>query len=358
IYTYVHSKHLGDHDGLLYDDQHVQFGFVFNSEDGVEYKVNGDAVTDGVKAYTDYNKRGEFLEEEISLELESRGKSKNTTIIVGRGKGENAAPVISFVEPDRGPVSGGTKVSVRGNNFRQGAKVYFGAKIADNIQFLSQKELGAVTPPGNKGIVDVKVVNPDNKEAIFKNGFTYEDIPAPKIFSLEPDRGVTDGGTDVTINGKDFINGAKVYIGDECKAVTFVSSSKIVCRTAPHKKGAVDVTVRNPDGQQDTMSGGFTYYEANPKVDWCNIQWPYEITVVVNNESDAVYSQVYEEGITEGIGKGSGIKAQLGYGSASDNPELWKWTDAVYNVDSGNNDEYMGKITPDKTGVYLFAYRY
>ncbi len=358
IYTYIHSKHLGSHDGLLYIDQHVQFVFVFNSEDGVEYKINGDAAIDGVKAYTDYNKRGEFLEEEISLELESRGKSKNTTIIVGRGKGENVAPVINFIEPDRGPINGGTKVSVRGKNFKQGAKVYFGTKLANNIQFLSSTEIGCETPPNNKGSVDVKVVNPDNKEATFKNGFTYEEVPAPKILSVEPDKGVVEGGTDVTINGKDFVNGAKVYVGDECKNITFISSSKLSCKTSPHKKGIVDVIVRNPDGQQDMLAGGFTYYESNPKVDWCNIQWPFELTVVVNNESDTIYSQVYEEGVTEGIGQGGGIKAQIGYGESNDNPELWNWVDANFNVDVGNNDEYRGYLKPDRVGDFAYAFRY
>ncbi len=358
IYTYIHSKHLGDHDGLLYMDQHVQFVFVFNSEDGVEYKVNGDAVTDGVKAYTDYKNRGEFLEEEISLELESRGKSKNTTIIVGHGKADSVAPIITIVEPDRGPISGGTKVSIRGKNFKLGAKAFFGLKQGEDIQFLSEMELGVITPSGSKGSVDVKVINPDNKEALFKSGFTYEEVPSPKILSVDPDRGVTEGGIDVTINGKDFINGARVFIGDECMSVTFISSSKMVCKTASHKKGVVDVMVKNPDGQQDILTGGFTYYEANPKVDWCNIQWPYELNVIVNNESDAIYSRVYEEGVTEGIGQGSGIKSQIGYGNSSDNFDKWKWKDAVYNVDEGNNDEYVAKITSDSVGVYAFVYRY
>ena len=362
VYTYLHSKHLGAHDGLLYLDQHVQFVFVFNSEDGVEYKVQGDAATDGVKAYTDYANRGEFLEEEISLELESRGKSKNTTIIVGRGKGDNAAPVISFVEPDRGPVSGGTSVSIRGKNFKSGVKVYFGANQGQEVQLLNSSEIGVKTPAGNKGSVDVKVVNTDGKEAVFKNGFTYEEIPAPKILSISPDKGVTDGGTDVTINGKDFKSGARVFIGDECTNVVFVSSEKLTCKTAPHKKGVVDVVVKNPDGQQDMLQGGFTYYEANPKVDWCNLQWPYEMTVIVNNETDAVYSQVYEEGVTEGVGQGSGIKGQLGYGEPtidpSINPDKWVWVDGKFNVDAGNNDEYMGKITPDKTGTFAYTFRY
>ncbi|MCX7944253.1 MAG: IPT/TIG domain-containing protein, partial [Deltaproteobacteria bacterium] len=358
IYTYLHSKHLGVHDGLLYMGQHVQFVFVFNSEEGIEYKVNGDAVVDGVKAYTDYGKRGEFLEEEISLELESRGKSKNTTIIVGRGKGETATPIITFVEPDKGPITGGTKVSIRGKNFKQGAKVYFGTKLAENIQFLNTQELGAQTPPNNKGSVDVKVVNPDNKEAVFKNGFTYEDIPAPKIFSVTPDKGITEGGTEVTISGKDFMSGAKVFIGNECKMVNFIDSSKLICKTSPHKKGIVDVIVKNPDGQQDTLSSGFTFYEANPKVDWCNIQWPLEVTVVVNNETDTIYSQVYEEGVTEGIGQGKGIKAQLGYGDVASFPGSWIWVNAVFNVDVGNNDEYMARLIPNKVGEYNYAFRY
>lgn len=358
VYTYLHSKHLGVHDGLLYLDQHVQFVFVFNSEDGIEYKVNGDAVADGVKAYTDYNKKGEFLEEEISLELESRGKSKNTTIIVGRGKGEDAAPVITFVEPDRGPVSGGTNVSIRGKNFKSGAGVYFGRNKGVDVHFLNSSELGVKSPPGSKGSVDVSVTNPDGKTAVFKNGFTYEESPAPKILSVKPDRGVVEGGTAVSINGSDFQSRARVYIGNECSDVQFVSSSELHCKTTAHKKGVVDVVVKNPDGQQDILLGGFTYYEEHPKVDWCNIQWPYELSVIINEESDAIYSQVYEEGVTEGVGRGSGIKSQLGYGNPSDDLLQWKWIDAVYNVDVGNNDEYLGRLQIEVAGPYAFAYRY
>ncbi len=362
IYTYLHSKHLGTHDGLLYLDQHVQFVFVFNSEDGVEYKVNGDAVMDGVKAFTNYNNREEFLEEEISLELESRGKSKNTTIIVGRGKGETAAPIITFVEPDRGPVSGGTNVSIRGKNFKEGAEVYFGQNKSSVVQFLSSSELGVKSPQGSKGTVDVVVKNPDGKSATFKNGFTYEETPAPKILSISPDKGVVEGGTEVTINGSDFASGAKVYIGEECDNVIFVSASKLTCKTKPHKKGVVDVTVKNPDGQQDTLSGGFTYFEEHPMVDWCNLQWPYEITVIINSESDAIYSQVFEEGVTEAAGQGSGIKGQLGFGGISDDPTIdpakWAWVDTTYNVDSGNNDEYLANLKPASSGVFAYAFRY
>jgi hypothetical protein len=158
------------------------------------------------------------------------------------------------------------------------------------------------------------------------------------------------------------MNGAKVYIGDECQSVVVVSPQRITCKTAPHKKGTVDVVVKNPDGQQDLLAQGFTYYEANPKVDWCNIQWPYEMTVVVNNESDSIYSQVYEEGVTEPIGQGRGIKGQLGYGRAQDNPTIddkkWIWVDAKFNVDAGNNDEYFARLTPSEEGDFLYAFRY
>jgi hypothetical protein len=39
------------------------------------------------------------------------------------------------------------------------------------------------------------------------------------------------------------------------------------------------------------------------------------------------------------------------------NPD-WIWVGAAFNVDVGNNDEFMGQLTPEAVGVFDYAYRY
>jgi hypothetical protein len=53
--------------------------------------------------------------------------------------------------------------------------------------------------------------------------------------------------------------------------------------------------------------------------------------------------------------------AQLGFGPATANPEYqpgWSWTPASFNVQSGNNDEYMASFTAPGAGDYRYAYRF
>lgn len=49
------------------------------------------------------------------------------------------------------------------------------------------------------------------------------------------------------------------FDGLDCTNTIFVNDTTITCDTPPHAAGLVDVVVTNPDGQQDTLSNGFTY---------------------------------------------------------------------------------------------------
>lgn len=85
-------------------------------------------------------------------------------------------------------------------------------------------------------------------------------IPAPEISSIDPESGPTDGGTDVTISGTGFIDGATVSFGGEAAtAVAYTDSTELVATTPAEAEGAVDVIVTNPDAQFDTLVDGFTY---------------------------------------------------------------------------------------------------
>lgn len=100
-------------------------------------------------------------------------------------------PVITRVEPNKGPTAGGTLVTITGDNFRftddgnddNDAKVYFGTLEAGEITVVSYTTITCITPAHEEGACDVVVRNPgpDFGEATLKNGFTYEGGEVPEI---------------------------------------------------------------------------------------------------------------------------------------------------------------------------------
>jgi hypothetical protein len=103
--------------------------------------------------------------------------------------------------------------------------------------------------------------SPDNGStwATIPSSF-YTSLPGATITSVSPLTGSMAGGTNLTITGTAFASGATVTVGGgTCTNVAFVSATTLTCRTPSGALGAVDVTVRNPDTQQSTKTGAFTY---------------------------------------------------------------------------------------------------
>lgn len=91
-------------------------------------------------------------------------------------------PSISQVQPNSGPVAGGTTVIVQGANFQPGATVTFGGRSATNVIVTSPGAVFAVTPAGSQaGLTNVTVTNPDGRSATLFNGFTYVSYPAVNV---------------------------------------------------------------------------------------------------------------------------------------------------------------------------------
>jgi IPT/TIG domain len=87
---------------------------------------------------------------------------------------------------------------------------------------------------------------------------------APRIDRVTPDNGLPGGQTVVTIAGAGFQAGASVTFGGvEATAVTVIDASTIIATTPAHAAGAVDVTVRNADGQSSTLPAAFRYVSCN-----------------------------------------------------------------------------------------------
>ncbi|MEW5848702.1 MAG: IPT/TIG domain-containing protein [Myxococcota bacterium] len=169
------------------------------------------------------------------------------------------APSVAAVSPPRGPSSGGTEVLVSGSGFHQGSAVYFGAGQSPSVQVLSNTLLQAITPPGPKGLVDVRVVSPDGQASTLSAGFEY--VAPPSVTSLTPATGPSTGGTVLVLTGAELQDGVRVTVGGVDAAVDRADDGTLVVTMPPGTAGNATVVVINPDGQQ---SGGVTFTYVNP----------------------------------------------------------------------------------------------
>lgn len=99
---------------------------------------------------------------------------------------------------------------------------------------------------------------------------------------------------------------------------------------------------------------------ATAEVDYCDVQFPTSLMLAPGASSGAVYGQIYEAGATVAAGESALIRAQLGYGPVTANPELgtgFTWVNAAYNVQAGNNDEYQASFFAPLPGSYRYVYR-
>jgi len=178
-------------------------------------------------------------------------------------------PKVADLIPASGPVAGGTVVNVTGSDFVDGAKVLFGGTPAPNMTFIDAGSLLAVTPPGEVGFADVTVLNPDGQGVTVKAGFQYvlPTKPAPKLFGVVPSLGPESGGTTILVTGASLTGDGMLYIAMKpVKQFAFINASVVSGVTPPGTPGTAAVSFVAGDGQEATLSNGYTYVPA-PKID-------------------------------------------------------------------------------------------
>ncbi|NLU49044.1 MAG: hypothetical protein GXX09_01345 [Syntrophomonadaceae bacterium] len=194
-------------------------------------------------------------------------------------------PTITSIDPSEGSCQGGTNVAITGTNFRDQVEVYFGTQPATVLEKSATRlvvRTPAYTLPRavDSVAVNVTVTNTaDYGSVTMMNGFTYRRVESqPIIKAITPDKGSTQGGTTVVIDGDNFRSGCRVFFGTvEATSVTYNSYNKLTVLTPPHAKGAVDVAVRNPapDYAEAIKPNGFTFEETVSPVptDFDGILW-------------------------------------------------------------------------------------
>lgn len=165
-----------------------------------------------------------------------------------------AAPVISTISPNNGPLAGGTFITITGTDFLSGATIDVGGTPCAGTAFVDSMTMTCTTPSGT-GASSVTLTNPDSQTAT--STFTFN--PLPTISSISPSGSPPAGGQTIIISGTGFISGATVSVGGSaCTSVAVSSSTTISCIT-PAGSGTVGVTVTNPDGQAVTLPSALTY---------------------------------------------------------------------------------------------------
>lgn len=165
-----------------------------------------------------------------------------------------APPTVTGINPDQGPVGGGTQVSISGTNLSGATAVDFGSTAATSYTVDSATEITAVSPPSSAGTADVTVTTAGGTSAT-SAGDEFTWVAAPTVTAVTPTSGPGSGGTSVTVTGTGFSGVTGVDFGSVPAASFSVSSStSITAVSPPAPTGTVNVTVTTAGGTSATSA--------------------------------------------------------------------------------------------------------
>jgi subtilase family serine protease len=160
-------------------------------------------------------------------------------------------PTITSISPTS-KIEGGAKftLTVNGANYTSGATINWNG-TALVTKFVSSAKLTASVPAtdiSSAGTALITVSDPSPGGTSNSATFTI-DNPKPVITSLSPNNAIVDGaGFTLTVNGKDFINGAVVNWAGSARTTVFVSATELTATINAAdivKAGKFKVTVTN-----------------------------------------------------------------------------------------------------------------
>ncbi|MBF0673279.1 MAG: IPT/TIG domain-containing protein [Salinibacterium sp.] len=167
-----------------------------------------------------------------------------------------APAVIATIDPNTGPETGGTVVTITGTDFTGATGVTFDGVAGTDFTVVSDTEITVTTPAGTPGVVDVIVEKGTVPSA--PGTFTYK--AQAVIDTVSPDEGPEAGGTEVTISGSCFTGAVDVLFGSVSATSFTVVNDTTITAVAPAGVGTVDITVVGGVTCSDvTDPDGYTY---------------------------------------------------------------------------------------------------
>lgn len=181
-------------------------------------------------------------------------------------------PNIVTASPNSGPVNGGTRITLFGNNFQAPVQVLFGTAEAHIIGDVRFDSIIVEAPPAHDalgslatvGTADITVVNINSgTRATLSQGFHY--TPDMAITGITPLTAPATSTVDMTINGLGLDGRLQVTVGGREVQVIRTSGTSILVRIPPSTNpctgaGGGTVIVTNLDtGITTTSTQSFTY---------------------------------------------------------------------------------------------------
>ncbi len=186
----------------------------------------------------------------------------------------------------------------------------------------------------------------------------------PAIVSVDPTETTEAGLEVITLVGSGLTGVTSATVGGQpCTPIAHVSDNEITCSVPPMSWGDYDVSVS--DGvDTSTLYGAFRYTSfEDDLLAWCDLQFPPTETINVGVPTELIFGRVYEPGVTLAAGAPTapGFIGQVGYGPIGVDPRDepgWRWHDAYWHMQYGNDDEYYASLTLYTAGTYSYTYRF
>jgi alpha-tubulin suppressor-like RCC1 family protein/sugar lactone lactonase YvrE len=256
-------------------------------------------------------------------------------------------PTISSLSHTKGRLSGGNTILIGGTNFDPtDAAVFVGGISAEVTYRYSNATLGITVPSSaTSGTVDVKVVNPDGREATLQNAYTYTTDPI--IDLTNQTTGLINSTINSSIQGDNFDAAATVTVGGIPAQILYQDSTSLLF-TVPSSTTTktVDIVVTNPNGASAISSSQFSYVTSNPP----HIQATDNGQVQINNGTTLayVYGSNFDNQSTVTV---RGVQAQISYRAAGgiiyyapSSPDLGP-ADVTVTNSIGESETYTNGIT-------------
>jgi photosystem II stability/assembly factor-like uncharacterized protein len=167
------------------------------------------------------------------------------------------------IEPAIAEPAGGIDVLLRGDGFRDGVYVLFGAVVAPDVFVVDARTLIVRVPPHPPGRVDVLVGHPElnrGEPIVLPNAFTYNSRRS--VTSVQPSELPRDGGVPVEIRGHGFDADTRVAFGSRLAIAQRVVDANTMTAVAPGGDfGWTSIHLAHPDGFS-TLEQAVFHYEA------------------------------------------------------------------------------------------------
>jgi hypothetical protein len=175
---------------------------------------------------------------------------------------EAAGPsaILYDVQPDAGRVQGGDLVTLSGEGFQEGSRVWFGQVQAPDPFVVSPQAINVHTPPHTAGLVEVVVEAPDGSLAGLEAAFLFQ--ASFTLTGLTPAVGPASGGTRVTVTGEGFAPPMHVFLaGRRAVDLTWLDPGKLTFLTPPGVEGEAPLVMYSA-GQRHATNAAFRYWDA------------------------------------------------------------------------------------------------